>query len=292
MKYFHPVTMFIFFAAMIVSLMLINNPVYSVILLAGAVLIFLSLKGVSGISKELLGYLSIFIVMAVLNPLFVHRGSTPLFFLNGKAITKEAVMYGINSSFQLVAAIMWCRNFSIVMTTEKLFCLLGKLSPKITAMLTLAVRFIPDLLSQAKKIKSYSLISGRYEEKTLLGNIKRYTGIFSALITWAIESGVQTADSMKARGFELGGRTSYSSFRFSAEDFILTFMSIICCVLPFFASEKVNILFYPTLNYAVDTMYLIAITVVVTLTFMFPAAFTIFINYRRKNNYVQKVSGK
>ena len=34
------------------------------------------------------------------------------------------------------------------------------------------------------------------------------------MMTWALENGIETADSMKSRGYDLKGRTSFSNYRF------------------------------------------------------------------------------
>ena len=50
-----------------------------------------------------------------------------------------------------------------------------------------------------------------YEGKNLLK-------IFSAMISWALENAIDTADSMKARGYGLPGRTAFSIFIFDKRD--------------------------------------------------------------------------
>lgn len=288
MKGFHPVTLIIFYTAMVVPLMLVNNPIFTSVSLVGALIIFLMLRSGGKVGRELSGYLIIFIIMSLVNPLFVHRGSTPLFFLNGKAITKEALLYGINSSLQLVTAVIWCRGFSVVMTSDRLFCLTGKLSPKISAMLTMAVRFIPDMLRQAGKISAYSRISGEYNMKTFVGRVKRILGIFSALVTWSIESAVQTADSMKARGFELGGRTSYSKFRFAVEDGALIILSVISCAISFVLGSRANIVFYPTVYCSGASDEALAAAAALLAAYIFPAMFSLIIGLRRKRLYRER----
>ena len=40
--------------------------------------------------------------------------------------------------------------------------------------------------------------------------------VFSIVVTWSLESGIITADSMRCRGYGLPGRTSFSLYRFEA----------------------------------------------------------------------------
>ncbi|MBQ8296370.1 MAG: energy-coupling factor transporter transmembrane protein EcfT [Ruminococcus sp.] len=281
MKSFHPVTVLIFFAAMLTPLMTVNNPVYTAVLLVGAILILLQVRSGRGLLRELWGYLVIFLIMAAMNPLFVHRGSTPLFFLNGRAITLEAVVYGVCSALRLTASIIWCRAFSLVMTSEKLFCITGKLSPKISAMLTMTVRFIPDMLAQGRKINAYSRTSGEFPDDSLLSRFRRIMSVFSALVTWSIESGVQTADSMKARGFELKGRTAYSRFSYHTEDAVLLVLCIASCAAVCTISGRLNAEFYPTVKYSADTAALGAASFLSAAAYVFPTAFAMVIGLKR-----------
>lgn len=64
---------------MLSGLMLISNPVYTAVSLSCALTVFICVRDKRGVLRELSGYLLLFFIMALLNPLFVHRGSTPLF---------------------------------------------------------------------------------------------------------------------------------------------------------------------------------------------------------------------
>ncbi len=287
MRNFHPVSAAVFFAAMVIPLMIVNNPLYTVVSAAGALILLCTICGTGKALRSLWGFVGLFIIISLMNPLFVHRGSTPLFFLNGKAITLEAIWYGINSAFSLITAVLWCRSFSLVMTSERMFCIIGRFSPKIAAMLMMTVSFIPDMLGQAKKIRSYSRLSGETEENS---SLKRVMAEFSALVTWSIENAVQTADSMTARGFELGGRTSYSVFRFKAEDTILCVLSVISCTAALISGGDMNVQFYPIIVFPVFGGASAAVIVICAICCMYPAVFEISVSLRRK--YTAELRGK
>ena len=48
--------------------------------------------------------------------------------------------------------------------------------------------------------------------------------ITSIMTTWALENAIDTADSMRSRGYGLSGRTTYSNFRFEARDVVMAIM--------------------------------------------------------------------
>lgn len=273
----------IYFAAMMIPLIMPANPVISIISLAGAAAVLFMTVGGKSVTRELAVCAAIFAVMTLVNPLFVHRGSTPLFFLNGRAITKEALLYGASSALRIVTALIWCRSFSVMMTSERLFCITGKLSPKITAMLSSAVRFIPEMLSQGRKIDSYSVLSGKFSEASLFSRFRRIMAVFSSLVTWSIENAVCTADSMKARGFELKGRTAYTHFRFAAEDAFLIILSVISALAAVLLVSYTQIEFYPVIDLSkVSATALSVAGGALTAAMLFPVIFTAVIAIRRK----------
>ena len=52
----------------------------------------------------------------------------------------------------------------------------------------------------------------------VLARAKTGIQILSIVTTWALENAVETADSMRSRGYGLRGRTAYSIYRFTARD--------------------------------------------------------------------------
>ena len=48
--------------------------------------------------------------------------------------------------------------------------------------------------------------------------VRRAVTIFSIMVTWALEYAIETADSMKSRGYGLRGRTAFSIYRMEDRD--------------------------------------------------------------------------
>lgn len=268
MNSFHPVSVFVFTALMVAEILIVSNPVFTVILLIGGISVYFITSGAKNTIKTIIFCGIMILLLTAVNPIFVHRGETPLFFLNGRAITLEALIYGFFSSIRLAAGLIWCKAFSEIMTNDKIYCLTGKISPKITAMLTTAVRFIPDMIKQGQKISRYSKVSGNYKSE-----LKRLTAVFSALVTWSIENGIYTADSMKARGFELGGRTSYSRYIFGKIDGILCGLSFVSLIITIILSGRINFEFYPKIQPSRESLSLIITSVFAVGAFVFPIIF-------------------
>ena len=72
---------------------------------------------------------------------------------------------------------------------------------------------------------------------------------FSILVTWSLENAVETADSMRARGYGTAKRTAYSPFRFAVHDGLaLAALSALLAVHLVFLLRGDGYVFYPRLG--------------------------------------------
>ncbi len=169
-------------------------------------------------------------LFAVINPLWNQHGSTVLFFLNDRAITVEAFIYGAVTGIRLAAVLYWFRCFSDLMTSEKLFYLFRFLSPQLALIFSMAVRNLSLFRQQMRKIQESQRALGLYREGHLIDDVRGGLRIFSILLTWALENGIITANSMSARGYGCGKRSSYAIFRWKISDVVLLVITILLTV--------------------------------------------------------------
>lgn len=214
----HPVSSTFCFLSVLTVAMFAQNPVFRLPALLGGIAFYFCLDGKNGLRRNIVGDMILFLLVAVTNPLFVHNGVTPLFFLNGNAITLEAVLCGIDISAMLLSVVLWFRCVNIVMTSDKLLYLFGKLSPRISILLSSALRFVPLFREQARKIRTAQKALGLYASDSIADRIRASSRTYSALVSWTLENAVDTGASMKGRGYELHGRTFYSSYKLKAAD--------------------------------------------------------------------------
>ncbi len=83
-----------------------------------------------------------FFLMVIL-PLFNHRGATPLFYIQGQAVTKESVLMGAVVTLMLVSVLLWMRLGLYLLDSEKLLYLSGRIVPALGLMLSQIFRMIP-----------------------------------------------------------------------------------------------------------------------------------------------------
>lgn len=189
--------------------------------------------------------LLLFLFMALMNPLTYHNGQTVLFVLNGSPITMEAALYGLAAACMVAAVLLWLRAFSRVMTSDKLMYLLGGLSPRLALLLSLALRYVPLFGQQVRKIKQSQQALGLYKEDNVIDSFRGGLRIFSVMVTWTLENGIITADSMTARGYGLGRRTHFSLFRFTRQDGVLLTAALLFSTLTLWGLAGRGVSYYP-----------------------------------------------
>lgn len=213
----HPAVSFTYFAAVIGMTLACMHPVLSPLSFLGAAAFLVCLKGWKSLLGTMRFLLPMMLVIVVANPLFNHRGVTMLFMLFDQWITLEAIGYGAVSACQLAAVVLWFACYQEVITSDKFLFLFGQIAPAAALLITLTLRLIPQLKSMAEEIRQVQgTLHG--EENRLTQRMAAAVRNLSVLLTWSMENAVQTADSMKARGFGQRRRTTYHLFRFGSRD--------------------------------------------------------------------------
>ena len=226
--------------------MFVMNPILLALSFAGAALYFFSRKPDAGWKSQLF-YIAIFLMSAIMNPLFVHSGETILFVVNHNPITMEALYYGMALGGMIVASLCWFRSFQEIMTSDKLLYVFGSALPKLTLILSIALRYIPLLKDQAKRVRDAQRALGLFREENVIDRLRGEIRIFSVLVTWVLENGIITADSMTARGYGIGRRTRFALFRFRTRDAVLCALCLALAGITIAAAAlgAFNCAFYP-----------------------------------------------
>lgn len=247
---FHPIVLFIFFAATIGLSMFYMHPVYLIITIFLAISLNIALRR-GRFLKDWKLYVPLFFIMAIINPLISHNGKLVLFYVNSNAVTVEAIMYGIAIATMIVAIILWFSCYNEVITTDKFIYLFGKISPVFSLTLAIALRLVPRFQQQLMKIANAQKVIGMdYRSGSIIHRIQCTLRILSILITWALDNAIETADSMKARGYGVAKRTSFSLFIFERRDGL-----VLGCIIALFITNLcasafgvTTYYFYPTFS--------------------------------------------
>lgn len=225
------------------------NPVFLFIFLAGAVSLFIIVKPRRG------RYFHVMCVVlcaasSAINALFVHRGNTVLLVINDRPVTLEALVYGFFCGVMLVSSLYYFAFFTEVMTSDRLMYLFSFLSSDMALTLSMALRFVPRFLTKAKEIRNTQKAMGNGGGDDFIRKFRSEASVFSALLTWALENGVVTAQSMESRGYGLKKRTYYKRFVMDRQDIFIICVQSLCfavCVFSLFAGNS-SFGYYPAVS--------------------------------------------
>ena len=238
----NPIAVAVYFLCAAGVAMFTMDPVILVLSLAGALALCLHRRG-GGHGLALL----LFLATALVNPLVSHRGETVLFVLNHNPITLESVLYGLAAAAMVLAVLYWFGSFSAIMTSDRLLYLFGALSPRLALILSMALRYVPLFGRQLRKTRQTQQALGLYRDESLVDRWRGEARVFSVMVTWALENGVITADSMTARGYGTARRTHFAAFRFTWRDGLLTMLSLLLAGVAFAAAAGRDFAFYPVI---------------------------------------------
>ena len=190
----HPMVLGIYFAAVIFPVMFMVNIYTAAALLITGILYKAYLTGRFP-ARQIGASFLITAVMTLCSCIFSHDGTTELFFINGRAVTLEALCYGAVTGVMLSAVIVWFDSFSRVMTSEKIMVLFRKM-PSVALVISMILRLVPQYVRRYGEVRQAQKANHGETGESREGILK----ISSAVFTWALENSMQTADSIIRRG--------------------------------------------------------------------------------------------
>jgi len=216
----HPAVNFLYFGLVLLFTMFFTHPVSLVISLLGAVAYHARLNGKGTVRFSLRLLLPVLVLAAIVNPAFSHEGATILAYLpSGNPLTLESILYGLAAAVMLASVLTWFSCYTAVMTSDKFVYLFGRVIPALSLVLSMTLRFVPRFRAQMAAVREAQKCIGRDTANgSLRQRLHSAVRVVSIVTTWALENAIETADSMRCRGYGLPGRTAYSLYRFDTRD--------------------------------------------------------------------------
>lgn len=211
-----------FFAAAAIFAMMFDHPVFIGISFSAALAYAVKLKGKAALKMFFCALLPLLIFVVLINTVFAGYGVTVLYtFASGKRITLESAVCGGVTGSLVVTMLLWFACFNEVVTEDKFMYAFGGRMPNTALMLLMVFRFVPLYKRQLSETLSARRAAGLAQSGGRASELKNACAAVSGVITRALENAIETADSMKSRGYGSGRRTSYSRFTFSPADAVM-----------------------------------------------------------------------
>ncbi len=226
---YHPIVNFIYFALVIGFAMFFMHPICLGVSLVSAFLYYIILDGKKAVFFFFKYCVPVMLLTGIINPAFNHQGNIIICYLpKGNPLTLESIIYGVAAATMLASVLMWFACFTEVFTSDKFVYLFGRIIPALSLVLSMSLRFIPRFTKKMREISHSRRVL--YAGTKKANSLKIAFASFSMAVTWAFENSIETADSMKSRGYGLKGRTAYSIYRFGKHDAIVLTWILLCGV--------------------------------------------------------------
>ena len=232
----HPAVNLIYFTAVIAGTVVFQHPVFLVIsFLSACAYSIRRNRGKAAVFDLCL--IPCTVAFALYYSSYNHFGITVLKqnFV-GNNMTLESLVYGLVLGICVACVCIWMSCVYSVFSTDKMVYLFGRVSPRLSLFLAIALRMIPRIKKEARKINMAQQGIGRGAgQGNLWQRMRNGIRIFSMLVTWTIESLMIASDAMRSRGSSLRGRTAFSIYRFDNRDRAYVIGMFLCITLTIMA---------------------------------------------------------
>ena len=289
----HPWTNFIYIALVLVITMFTMNPIVLAVSYAGSLALGIYMQGSYFIKKNVMISIPVVIFSVIIQPIFNHSGVTPVFYINDNMVCIENIIYGAVISLLLIAVIQWCSVAASYLSSEKMMYLFGSFIPSAGMIFSMILRMIPLMRKRYRQIHEAQMgLRGTGTKENVFEKIRHFTNEFSTLITWSLESSMETSMSMESRGYGLKGRTSFNRFRFSLKDAFVIIIMAVCFVMAIIpiAHRKLAVYYLPMIHFTkINAEGILAVTAFVILT-VIPMVIEIIgnVQYKKRSSYNER----
>jgi energy-coupling factor transport system permease protein len=199
-----------------------TNPVYKASVLAAALIAVAAGVGHRRIRGVLIGVLMISAFALLLNFVSAHLGATVLFELPsqipalGGPYTLEALAFGASGALTIGAAILAAAPFSLLLASHEVMDALPASLSRTGAAIAASLNLVPSVAASFVQVTEAQRLRGWRPRGP-----RSWSEIVVPVVLTSVEGSIQLAESMEARGFGSGPRTTIKPARLRRSDWLL-----------------------------------------------------------------------
>lgn len=268
---FHPAVMLAYFLSVIVLGVCIPIPEFIVMNLFFAILSDILLNGRRAL-RMIFGLFVLCAVMSLLSPFFNPLGNSVLFtYLGGRPYTIEAIAYGASVACMFSSMIIWFQVMSNVIDTDRSTWVFSSIFPKLGLVVSSAMGLLSRFI---KRLASLREISSGDPSASIMVKAKNAADNMQNLLQWSFYEGIDRADTMRARGFGTGKRTSYRHYAFTFRSVALSvgIVVLVGAVVSSMILAKASMSYFPSLSHSPYDANIVIAIISYGVLLAFPAA--------------------
>jgi energy-coupling factor transport system permease protein len=210
-------------AACLFIVLFTTNPAYKALVLVAALLTLAAGAGLRRMRRLLVAIAVVAAFAALLNFVSAHLGATVLFSLPasipglGGPYTLEALVFGLTGGLTIGAAILAAAPFSMLLSAHDVVDALPRMLSRSGAAIAASLNLVPAVgatfvqVSEAQRMRGWRPRGPR-----------SWAEVVVPVVLTSVESSIQLAESMEARGFGSGPRTYVRPARMRRADWLVT----------------------------------------------------------------------
>ena len=210
-------------AACLLIVLMTNNPAYKGAVLAAALCSLVAGAGPRSVRRLLpaIGIVTAFAIL--LNFVSAHLGTTALFSLPasipglGGPYTLEALAYGATGGLTIAAAILAVAPLSLMLESNEIVDALPASLSRTGSALAASLNLVPAVATTFAQVSEAQRMRGWRPRGP-----RSWAEVVVPVVLTSVESSLQLAESMEARGFGSGPRTHVQPPAMSAVDWLVT----------------------------------------------------------------------
>jgi len=226
-KEYHVLTSSLVFMSMLILIFSNDNPI-----ILGSVYIFIisiiiSCKEKEKFKKGFLYFVTVALLLLIMNMFFVSAGSTTLFYLFHKRFTLESIIYAVVMIFKLLAVIYLFMILEIMVDSDRAVSYFSSVIPKSTLMLMISFKLVPTMRDRFRSLKEIYEVRGVvFNKKKSKEKTESYVPVLSILLEDSLEGSFDIGEAAYVRGFLSGKRSVYERQKFCGRDLKIIGLSI------------------------------------------------------------------
>lgn len=199
-------------AACLFIVLFTTNPAYKAMVLAAAIAALAAGAGLHRMRGLLTAVVLIAAFATLLNFVSAHLGTTVLFRLPsdvpgiGGPLTLEALAAGLSGGLTVGAAIVAAAPFSLMLASHEVMDALPAALSRTGAAIAASLNLVPSVTSSFMQVSEAQRLRGWRPRGP-----RSWAEVIVPVVLTSVEGSIQLAESMEARGFGSGPRTSLGS---------------------------------------------------------------------------------
>ena len=219
-------------AACLFIVLFTTNPAYKALVLAAAIASLAAGAGLRRIRGLLTGVVLIAAFATLLNFISAHLGATQLFALPasipavGGPYTLEALAAGLSGGLTVAAAIVSAAPFSLMLASHDVMDALPAALSRTGAAIAASLNLVPAVSASFVQVNEAQRLRGWRPRGP-----RSWAEVIVPVVLTSVESSIQLAESMEARGFGSGRRTALKSSSLRSSEWLLVAASAAAVVI-------------------------------------------------------------